>query len=157
MPPPSLLAPPTSARAPASSTLSTSTLPATLRPREKVLLAPGHSPLDWALLSATHRARPQNPMYPETRISAAQLAACNGRLVKVRDGSGRKERRPVWMALGGVVYDVASYVDFHPGGVEQLMRGTGKDGTGLFLEAHGFVSWNSMLAGLEVGRFVKDG
>jgi hypothetical protein len=34
--------------------------------------------------------------------------------------------------LPGRVYNVTYYMDFHPGGVAELMRGIGKDGTGLF-------------------------
>jgi len=40
----------------------------------------------------------------------------------------------VFSSLAGKVYNVSSYLDFHPGGVEELMRGAGKDATGLFDE-----------------------
>lgn len=32
----------------------------------------------------------------------------------------------------GVVFNVTRYMDFHPGGVKELMRGVGKDATKLF-------------------------
>jgi hypothetical protein len=52
MPPPSFTRPP---QKNTTSTLSPSlsTLPPQKRPRQKVILAPGHSPLDWARLKST--------------------------------------------------------------------------------------------------------
>ena len=40
-----------------------------------------------------------------------------------------------WLSVSpptGRVYNVSPYMDFHPGGVDELMRGAGKDGTDLF-------------------------
>jgi cytochrome b involved in lipid metabolism len=34
--------------------------------------------------------------------------------------------------LSGRVYNVTHYLDFHPGGDAELMRGVGQDGTSLF-------------------------
>jgi len=34
--------------------------------------------------------------------------------------------------IAGVVFNVTRYMDFHPGGVDELMRGVGKDATKLF-------------------------
>jgi len=34
--------------------------------------------------------------------------------------------------VSGRVYNVTHYMDFHPGGVEELMLGVGKDATNLF-------------------------
>ena len=34
--------------------------------------------------------------------------------------------------LSGRVYNVTHYMDFHPGGDAELMRGVGQDGTSLF-------------------------
>ena len=36
--------------------------------------------------------------------------------------------------LTGRVYNITPYMDFHPGGVPELMRAAGKDGTKLFDE-----------------------
>jgi cytochrome b involved in lipid metabolism len=38
------------------------------------------------------------------------------------------------ICLVGKVYNITPYLDFHPGGVPELMRGAGKDGTQLFDE-----------------------
>lgn len=34
--------------------------------------------------------------------------------------------------IQGIVYNVTRYVDFHPGGKSELMKGVGKDATKLF-------------------------
>jgi len=54
--------------------------------------------------------------------------------------------------LRGVVYDVTRYMDYHPGGAEELMRGAGEDATSLFAEAHPWVNFESMLTSCVVGR-----
>ena len=37
-----------------------------------------------------------------------------------------------WMVIRGKVYNVTRYLDFHPGGKPELMRGAGRDATRLF-------------------------
>ena len=48
---------------------------------------------------------------------------------------------------------------FHPGGVDQLMRGAGKEREGerLFNETHPWVSWENMLGECLVGILVGEG
>lgn len=41
------------------------------------------------------------------------------------------------MYVTGNVYNVTSYMEFHPGGEDELMRGVGKDATELFNEVRG--------------------
>lgn len=43
----------------------------------------------------------------------------------------------VYFGFTGVVFNVSRYLNFHPGGVPELMKGVGKDGTKLFDD----VSW----------------
>lgn len=47
---------------------------------------------------------------------------------------------------------------FHPGGVDQLMRGAGKEKEGerLFNEVHPWVSWENMLGECLVGILVGE-
>lgn len=58
----------------------------------------------------------------------------------------------MWMALRGNVYNITPYLNFHPGGVDELMRAAGKDGTELFDEIHNWVNVESMLEKCLVGR-----
>jgi len=41
-------------------------------------------------------------------------------------------RQDAWTAINGKVYNVTSYLAFHPGGEKELMRVVGRDGTKLF-------------------------
>ena len=47
---------------------------------------------------------------------------------------------------------------FHPGGVDQLMRGAGKEKEGekLFNEIHPWVSWENMLGECLIGILVSE-
>lgn len=38
------------------------------------------------------------------------------------------------MVYPGAVYNISHYCEFHPGGIAEIMRGAGKDGTRLFNE-----------------------
>jgi cytochrome-b5 reductase len=37
-----------------------------------------------------------------------------------------------WTVLNGKVYDITMYMEYHPGGIEKLMLGAGKDCSLLF-------------------------
>lgn len=47
-------------------------------------------------------------------------------------------------------------MDFHPGGVDELMRAAGTDGTALFTEEHKWVNYQSMLSSCLIGPFHGD-
>lgn len=55
------------------------------------------------------------------------------------------------MAIRGKVYNVTRYLDYHPGGSDQLLRGAGKDATSLFDEYHAWVNIDQLLAKCYVG------
>ena len=59
-----------------------------------------------------------------------------------------------WMAIYDKVYNVTPYVKFHPGGVEELMKGAGKNATSLFNDVHPWVNLQSMLEKCLVGHLV---
>ena len=61
-----------------------------------------------------------------------------------------------WMCIRGQVYNVTPYMEYHPGGVDELMRGAGKDATALFDEVHNWVNYRSMLAKCQVGQLVSE-
>jgi cytochrome-b5 reductase len=54
------------------------------------------------------------------------------------------------------VYDVTQYLEYHPGGMEELMRAAGTDATELFNEHHMWVNHGAMLKSCVVGRFNGD-
>jgi len=105
-----------------------------------VVLAPGHSHMDWM--------RRTN--------SEPNMAGTGGRLLKV----GRKElskhntKEDAWTAIRGKVYNITPYLAYHPGGVDEIMKSAGKDGTKLFDFKHAWVNVESMLAKCLVGIFI---
>jgi cytochrome b involved in lipid metabolism len=55
------------------------------------------------------------------------------------------------------VYDVTSYLSYHPGGQALLLSGGGKDATLLFNSIHSFVNTHMMLKNCVVGTFDPNG
>ena len=49
-------------------------------------------------------------------------------------GVFRKSIQHCGVLSSGKVYNISPYLEYHPGGVEELMRGAGVDGTQLFDE-----------------------
>ena len=41
-----------------------------------------------------------------------------------------------WTVIDGNVYDITNYIDMHPGGKKQVMRGVGKDASIMFHKLH---------------------
>lgn len=60
----------------------------------------------------------------------------------------------VCLFVSGKVYNVTRYLDFHPGGEQELMRGVGSDATDLFNQVHAWVNYESMLGKCLVGHIV---
>lgn len=56
------------------------------------------------------------------------------------------------------MYNLSPYMEFHPGGVAELMRAAGKveEGERLFKEVHPWVSWENMLGECLVGVLVSE-
>ena len=46
-------------------------------------------------------------------------------------------------------------MDFHPGGMNELMRAAGKESTQLFKQVHAWVNWGSLLGKCKVGHLVQ--
>ncbi|KAK8931813.1 hypothetical protein H634G_04323 [Metarhizium anisopliae BRIP 53293] len=116
------------------------------KPSRKVLLDPGHSPLDWARISGPNAdLRGVEPSTPYLRVTPSML----------RKQTGRKGK-DAWMALNGKVYNITPYAKFHPGGIPELMRGAARDGTKLFGEIHPWVNYETMLSACLVGLLVEE-
>lgn len=117
------------------------------KPSRKVVLSPGHSPLDWARLSGSRDAdlRGLPPGTPYLRVTPSML----------RTQTGRKSK-DAWTALGGRVYNISPYLPFHPGGEPELLRCAGRDGTALFGEIHPWVNYENMLEACLIGILVQE-
>lgn len=116
--------------------------------RRKVTLAPGHSPLDWAALSRTtpkHVLRGVNPNTPPAHY------------VRVPHSELKKHssREDCWTCINGKVFNITPYLNFHPGGVDELMKCAGRDGTVLFNKYHSWVNPERLLESCMVGIIDK--
>ncbi|KAH7079196.1 hypothetical protein BKA63DRAFT_531873 [Paraphoma chrysanthemicola] len=111
--------------------------------RGKVLLSPGHSPLDWATLQKS--GKNLSGVNTLIRVTPTMLKEKNGR-----------KGKPAWSSYQGKVYNISPYLPFHPGGEGELRRAAGKDGTKLFMEVHPWVNWENMLGECMVGILVSE-
>nr|CAD2146588.1 unnamed protein product [Meloidogyne enterolobii] len=106
--------------------------------RLKVPLKPGRGLLDWIRLSNA------------SRMTSHPLVAS----VDYIELSKHCSEHDCWILLFDTVYDVTRYLEFHPGGIPQLMRAAGSDATELFNELHRWVNYKSMLKNCVIGPFV---
>ncbi|XP_053737036.1 cytochrome b5 reductase 4 isoform X2 [Synchiropus splendidus] len=106
--------------------------------RNKVALKPGHSLIDWIRFTK----------------SGKDLTGLRGRLIEVTQEELQKHntRNDCWTCIRGMVYNVTPYMDYHPGGEQELMLAAGVDGTDLFDQVHRWVNYESMLKECLVGR-----
>ncbi|KAF2716455.1 hypothetical protein K431DRAFT_257533, partial [Polychaeton citri CBS 116435] len=114
----------------------------TPNPRGKVLLSPGHSPMDWAALIRRGNISGVEGLQ---RVTPSQLKKMTGR-----------KGKPAWSSWQGRVYNITPYLPFHPGGEAELMKAAGRDGGKLFMEVHPWVNWDNMLESCMVGAMVPE-
>ncbi|CCX07930.1 Similar to Cytochrome b5 reductase 4; acc. no. Q502I6 [Pyronema omphalodes CBS 100304] len=112
--------------------------------RKKVVLNPGHSPLDWARLQKSGINLRGLPHTSLLKVPPSELA------------KHKTAPDDVWMGLNGKVYNVSHYLPFHPGGERELMRAAGKDGTKLFNASHHWVNIDNMLEECLIGIMVSE-
>lgn len=106
--------------------------------RSKVVLKPGHSLMDWIRLTKSGKDL--------TGVRGIPLNITKEELAK------HNKKNDAWICIKGNVYNVTSYMAFHPGGEDELMRGVGRDATMLFNEVHRWVNVESMLQKCLVGK-----
>lgn len=138
---------PNSAQRASGSSLSLSIPSRNSGPRRKVTLAPGHSPLDWAALNSKtlpHELRGVNPNTPPPQF----VKITKDELKK------HKSKEDCWTSIHGKVFNITRYVDFHPGGEEEIMKCAGRDGTALFNKYHSWVNPVRLLENCIIGQLV---
>uniref|UniRef100_A0A7M4FGF5 Cytochrome b5 reductase 4 n=1 Tax=Crocodylus porosus TaxID=8502 RepID=A0A7M4FGF5_CROPO len=106
--------------------------------RTKVPLKPGRSLMDWIRLTK----------------SGKDLTGLKGRVIEVTEEELAKHNKTddCWICIRGLVYNVTPYMEYHPGGEDELMKAAGTDGTDLFDQVHRWVNYESMLKECLVGR-----
>ncbi|KAK5943046.1 hypothetical protein PMZ80_004051 [Knufia obscura] len=135
---------------------STSTQAPSKRSSKKIKLAPGHSPLDWAAL--TRSTSPSAPSKLRGNDATGHLGPHRlGRITpsQLRYQNGRKGK-DAWTVYQGKVYNISAYLDFHPGGRDELMKGAGRSSDTLFAEVHPWVNWDGMLQNCMIGLLVSE-
>ncbi|KAL5504338.1 hypothetical protein ACEPAH_8412 [Sanghuangporus vaninii] len=143
--PSGLMPPPSMNGAGSGSTLGvppTTTKPPVKKAREKVALAPGFGPLDWAALKSS--GADLRGVETLLRVTPSMLKAHN-------------KKDDAWSAFFGKVYNITPYLPYHPGGEKELMRVAGRDGTKLFASTHAWVNVEFMLDACLVGFLVSEG
>ena len=117
-------------------------------PRNKVALQKGFSLMDWVRLTKSGRDITGG-------LGGPRLANGQVREITRAELARHKKRNDAWMALNGAVYNVTAYMEFHPGGWDELMKGAGKDATKLFNQVHRWVNYESMLSACLIGKLVQ--
>lgn len=106
--------------------------------RNKTPLKPGRSLMDWI----------------RVKSSSKDLTGLSGRIIEVTEEELAKHNKKAdcWICIRGLVYNVTPYMEYHPGGEDELMKAAGADGTQLFDEVHRWVNYESMLKECLIGR-----
>lgn len=145
--------------------------------RSKVRLKPGHSALDWHELVSS-KGRKQGLVVGLDKLLAEDLDNLQRlnhpqTLMQLQKGVPTYLIRPplrinddmlkkhssledLWCVIRGKVYCLTYYLDFHPGGVDILLKScAGKDGTKAFEKFHRWVSYDKLLETCLVGVYVN--
>ncbi|XP_054711656.1 cytochrome b5 reductase 4-like [Uloborus diversus] len=109
--------------------------------KKKVALKPGRSLMDWIRFTR----------------SGEDLTSSGEKCLQITTNelSKHNSRTDAWISIKGKVYNITHYLEYHPGGEDELMRGAGKDATDLFNEVHQWVNVDSMLQKCFVGYLKK--
>lgn len=156
-----------------------------LRNRNKVKLKPGHSPLDWNHLVATkgikgelvtglsqlkydctflqlnsktsiHQLNHHIPPYqikPRLKINK-EILQRHQKWISVDDKPSNNN--DYWCVIGGNVYCLTEYLEFHPGGIDIITSLKDKDLLPWFNKHHRWVSYEKLLQTCLVGIYVED-
>jgi cytochrome-b5 reductase len=57
-----------------------------------------------------------------------------------------------WTVYRGYVYNITPFLDFHPGGADELFRGAGQDCTELYNKYHAWVNADAVMGKLRLGK-----
>lgn len=103
-------------------------------------LAKGYSLMDWIRLCKS------NP----------DLGGSHGvmRQITYEELARHNREDDCWTAIEGKVYNVTPYMKYHPGGVEEIMRGAGINATKLFNDVHPWVNLQNMMEKCLLGGLV---
>lgn len=61
-----------------------------------------------------------------------------------------------WTVYRGYVYNITPFLDFHPGGADELFRGAGQDCTELYNKYHAWVNADAVMGKLRLGKLQSE-
>ena len=70
------------------------------------------------------------PALPKLNLSKSEIK------ISIEELKKHNKENDAWMAIDGIVYDVTTYINKHPGGKDAIIRHAGKDVTDLFYQIH---------------------
>ena len=84
------------------------------------------------------------------------IAGRNGkpprRLIPMSEVAQHNTEDDAWTVFRGRVFNITPYLHYHPGGVDILMEGAGRDCTELFDKYHSWVNAEGMIGALFLGN-----
>ncbi|CAD8097786.1 unnamed protein product [Paramecium primaurelia] len=96
-----------------------------------------------------------SPSWISKRALNESIKKCELKQLTLEDVSKHNTSDSAWIVINSKVYDVTHYLNKHPGGKEQLMRGVGTDGTPLFMQHHPWVNAHYLLEHSQVGFLIN--
>ncbi|CAD8127646.1 unnamed protein product [Paramecium sonneborni] len=91
----------------------------------------------------------------QKRTLNESVKKCELKQLTIEDVSKHNTSDSAWIVINSKVYDVTHYLNKHPGGREQLMKGVGTDGTPLFMSHHPWVNAHYLLEHSQVGFLIN--
>lgn len=74
----------------------------------------------------------------QTAYNAPSAAAPNtSQTYSIADVQSANTQEKCWTTIGGKVYDLTGYLSQHPGGIDNIMKLCGTDGSAAFAAQHG--------------------
>lgn len=101
-------------------------------PRQKVVLAPKHSPMGWEKLKKSKDMRGISPYDFPLKVTKEELAKHN-------------TFEDAWISLDSKIYNVTDYLNYHPGGEKILKPYLGKEAGAIFRKYHRWVNYERIL------------
>ncbi|OTF74277.1 cytochrome b5 reductase 4-like protein [Euroglyphus maynei] len=112
--------------------------------RTKVALKPGYGLMGWVRFTSNAKnlkeLQPKSVVDPQTNI------------ITMNELSKHDQPDDCWIAIRGKVFNCTAYLDYHPGGMDELMKGAGKNATNMFEDVHSWVNYESLLEKCFIGR-----
>lgn len=100
--------------------------------RQKVVLAPKHSPMGWEKLKKSKDMRGISPHDFPLKLTKDELAKHN-------------TFEDAWISLDSKIYNVTDYLNYHPGGEKILKPFLGKEAAVIFRKYHRWVNYERIL------------